>query len=138
MNKFIAMVNKYFMERNYLLIIALLLFTVLTLILTLLPVGNTLPSNVISHDKVGHFLLFGGWTFLIGYYRYITNPDRTNLLLIFFLGVIFGGCVEGLQGIMPFHRDPSLFDWIADMIGAFVAILILYKITGVNRLKSST
>jgi ABC-type enterochelin transport system permease subunit len=114
MNKLIAMVNKYFMERSYLLIIAILLFTLLTLVLTLLPVANTLPSHIISHDKVGHFLLFGGWTFLVGYYRYISKPDNTNLLLIFLLGVIFGGCVEGLQGIMPFHRDPSLFDWAAD------------------------
>jgi VanZ family protein len=138
MNKLIAMVNKYFMDRSYLLVTVLLLFTLLTLALTLLPIGNRLPSHVVSHDKVGHFLLFGGWTFLIGYYRYITKPDHTNLLLIFLLGVIFGGCVEGLQGIMPFHRDPSLFDWIADIIGGFVAMLILYKITGVNRLKSST
>jgi VanZ family protein len=138
MNKYIAMVNKYFMERSYLVVIALLLFTVLTLVLTLLPVSNTLPSNIISHDKVGHFLLFGGWTFLVGYYRYILKPDDTNLLLIFLLGIIFGGCVEGLQGLMPFHREPSLFDWIADMIGGFVAMLILYKITDVTRLKSST
>jgi VanZ family protein len=127
MNELIKGTHQYFIKHSYLLVIAIILFTIITLLLTLLPSKDiTLPSRIISHDKLGHFLLFGGWTFLLGYYHFAVKPNHTNLILIFILGVIFGGCVEVLQGILPSLRDPSLFDWAADAIGAFCSTFILY------------
>jgi len=131
MSNFIAEIHGYLSKRSYLLIIAIVLFTAITLALTLLPVQHVLSSKLISHDKLGHMCLFGGWTFLIGYYRYILKPNDTNLITIFLLGVIFGGCVEGLQGIVPFHRDPSIYDLMADAVGALLATLLLYKVRDV-------
>lgn len=109
---------------------AIVLLTVVTLLLTLLPSSDlNLSQNILSYDKLGHFLLFGCWTFLIGYYWHISKPDKTNLLFIFIAGVVFGGIVEGIQGIPPFNRDPSVYDWIADCVGAFCSALLIYLIT---------
>jgi len=128
MTKYIVRIHKFLLNRSYILIITILIFTAITLVLTLLPVQHALPSDVLSHDKLGHMFLFGGWTFLIGYYRYISKPESTNLIVILLLGIFFGGCIEGLQGIMPFHRDPSIYDLGADALGGLVATLALYKI----------
>lgn len=130
MTDFIANIHKYFRKHRYILIGLTVLFTALTLGLTLLPVGELhLSGNIISHDKLGHFLLFGGWTFLIGYYRFSIKPDQTNWILVFCAGIIFGGFVELLQGLMPFQRDPTLFDWLSDTLGAFCAVVVLHFIT---------
>lgn len=130
MNNIITGIHKYLLKHSYLIMIAIVLFTILTLVLTLLPSHDIkLPTSIISHDKVGHFLLFGGWTFLIGYYRFTVKPKRTNLIFIFLAGVVFGGCVELIQGVPPFHRDPSLYDWAADAAGAFCSTVILFILT---------
>jgi VanZ family protein len=130
MNNLIKVTHQYFTRHSYLLVAAIVAFTIITLLLTLLPSKDvTLPSGMLSHDKLGHFLLFGVWTFLLGYHRFAVKPNHTNFIIIFIIGLIFGGCVEVLQGIMPFMRQPSIFDWAADAIGAFCAIVILYIIS---------
>ena len=126
------MINKlhhYLSKRSYWLAIAIFLLTVVTFALTLLPVDNVLPSKVWSYDKLGHLVIFGGWTFLVGYYRYLLNPGNLNLFLIFFTGVLFGVGVELLQYAMPFNRTADFFDVAFDAVGCFIAVLALYKIT---------
>lgn len=135
MNDFIVGIHKYLRKHRYILIGATVLFTILTLSLTLLPIGDIhLSDSIISHDKLGHFLLFGGWTFLIGYYRFSVKPEQVNWILVLCAGIVFGGCVELLQGAMPFHRSPDPLDWLADSLGAFCAVTVLYFITrGVDK-----
>src|SRR5680860_191977 len=115
----ITQINTYLSKRRYLLVIGIILVTLITLILTLLPVDNVLPAKIWSYDKLGHLFMFGGWTFLVGYYRFISKPQAINLFSIFFIGVFFGVAVEGLQYIMPFHRDADLFDIAFDALGCF-------------------
>lgn len=73
--------------------------------------------------------MFGGWTFLIGYYRFCMKPDQTHWIRVLIAGIIFGGFVEFLQKVMPFQRDPTLLDWGADAVGALCAACILYFIS---------
>lgn len=123
-------IHNYFRTNRYILIGIIVLFTILTLSLTLLPIGSLhLSNSIVSHDKLGHFLLFGGWTFLIGYYRFCMKPDETNLIRVLVIGIIFGGCVELLQKVVPFQRDPTFLDWFADAVGAFCSVSILYFIS---------
>jgi|AntRauTorckE6833_2_1112554.scaffolds.fasta_scaffold43462_2 VanZ family protein len=124
----ITQINDYLSKRRYLLLGSIILMTVGTLILTLLPVDNVLPSQVWSYDKLGHLLIFGGWTFLVGYYWYLSSPEGLNLFFIFFIGVFFGVSVEVLQYVLPANRMADLFDVAFDTLGCFIATLILYKI----------
>lgn len=124
----ITQINNYLSKRKYLLLTGIILVTVITLGLTLLPIDKFVPSKIWTYDKLGHLAIFGGWTFLVGYYRYISNPEAINLFSIFFIGVLFGITVEGLQYILPLNRMADLFDVAFDALGCFIATLVLYKI----------
>lgn len=123
----ISQINNYLAKRRYLLILAITVMTLVTLMLTLLPVDRFMPSNVWSYDKLGHLVIFGGWTFMVGYYRYLSSPKALSLFSIFLTGILFGIIVEGLQYILPLNRMADLFDVAYDALGCFIATLILYK-----------
>ncbi len=106
-----------------------LLWTVLMLTLTLIP-GDALPSNrLFSYDKVGHFGMFGGWTFFLGLYFMIYKEKvHINLFLLMTAGILFGAMIEVLQHIMPAGRSGSLDDIIANSLGCFTAYLLLHPV----------
>ncbi len=106
-----------------------LLWTVLMLTLTLIP-GDALPSNrLFSYDKVGHFGMFGGWTFFLGLYFLIYKEKvHINLFLLMTAGILFGAMIEVLQHIMPAGRSGSLDDIIANSLGCFTAYLLLHPV----------
>lgn len=117
----------YLSKHRYLLLVGIALLTLLTLLLTLLP-GDTLPSSRFwSYDKLGHFLLFGLWTYLIGLYRYFTTGSQDNLFTIFLMGVCFGVAVELLQYALPVQRHADFFDIAFDSLGCLAAVLALKK-----------
>lgn len=122
----IKKIHGFFQEREWLVTAAIVLLTIITLALTLLPSDEVLPEQVWTFDKLGHLLIFGAWTFLIGYYRLLTRPNAVNFFTIFFLGVLFGAAVEGLQYIMPFNRSADFFDIAFDALGCFLAVLTLH------------
>ncbi|MDG5768260.1 VanZ family protein [Balneolales bacterium ANBcel1] len=102
------------------------LWTLLMLALTLLP-ANTIPeSSLFSYDKVGHFGMFGGWTFFLGLYLIVYRErTETSLLLLLIAGVLFGGIIEILQHYIPGNRTASWGDFIANSLGAITACLVL-------------
>lgn len=122
----IAKINSFFRERNWLVTAGVIVLTIITLALTLMPAGKVLPHQVWTFDKVGHLLIFGSWTFLLGYYRFLRKSARLNLFTIFIIGVLFGAAVEILQYLMPFHRHPDWFDIAFDALGCFLAIFALH------------
>ena len=124
----ISQINSYLSKRRYLVLGTIILVTLVTLVLTLMPVDDFIPSKVWSYDKLGHLAVFGGWTFLVGYYRFLAAPEAVNLFSIFFIGVSFGISVEILQYILPSNRVADLFDVAFDALGCFIATLLLYKI----------
>lgn len=117
----------YLSEHRYLLPVSIGVLTLITLLLTLLP-GNALPSSQFwSYDKLGHFLLFGFWTYLIGLYRYFSTDKTDKLFTIFLLGVSFGVAIELLQYVLPVGRQADLFDIAFDSLGCLTAVLALRK-----------
>lgn len=124
----ISTINRYLSERKYLLVGAIVLLTLVTIGLTLMPADQILPARVWSYDKLGHLFMFGGWTLAVGYYRYITSPSTINLFSIFLIGILFGVLVEGLQYLLPIHRQADFFDIAYDALGCFIAVIMLYKI----------
>lgn len=128
----IEKIHRFFSNRRYWLVICIFVLTAITLALTLLPVDRVLPSKIWSYDKLGHLAIFGSWTFLVGYYRYVLKSRSINLFLIFFVGVLFGIGIEVLQYLLPLNRQADFFDVAFDALGCFVAVLILYKVTSRN------
>lgn len=117
----------YLSKHRYLLPVGIALLTLLTLLLTLLP-GSSLPSSRFwSYDKLGHFLLFGSWTYLLGLYRYFTTGSQGNLFIIFLLGSGFGLAVELLQYLLPVQRQADFYDLAFDALGCLVAVFALKK-----------
>lgn len=118
----------YLLERKYLIAGLFGLLTLLMLILTLIPAGSLGPSPIWSYDKLGHFLLFGSWTFLFGAYLYVNNSYKLNLFTIFFVGVSFGILIEVFQYLLPFGRSAELFDIAFDSLGCLIGVLALKKL----------
>lgn len=111
--------------------------TIVVVTLTLIPLNGGGPK--IPHlDKVIHFLMFGGWSFLFGWVltmivyrsgnkRKLLLNDRLesgytlSLYVVVITGFIFGGIIEILQGVLPIGRTPDLMDTMANGLGAICA-----------------
>lgn len=109
----------------YFLFVAL---TILTLLLTLLPPDNFQGSSVFNYDKIGHFLIFFGWSFLFGFSLILYSRKDAPLLFIFIAGTVFGLTLEYLQEMMSVGRYASLRDAAADSAGSLTAVLLLWWI----------
>jgi len=102
--------------------------TVVTLLLTLLPPENFQGRSVFSYDKIGHFLIFFGWSFMLGFSLILYSRKDIPLLTIFIAGTVFGLSIEYLQEIMSFGRSASLRDAAADSAGTLTAVILLWWI----------
>ncbi|MFT4833532.1 MAG: VanZ family protein [Marinoscillum sp.] len=71
-------------------------------------------------DKIAHFSLFFGWTFLLK-----SGWIQINVFFLLLLVVIFAGGSEIIQAFVP-NRSSDLTDAAADVLGACSAILVLF------------
>lgn len=92
---------------------------------TLLPGDQFSNISVFEYDKLAHFLMFAAWTFLYGVVRAIRKGTPPNLISVFLFGLFYGIIIEALQFMLPTNRSPELYDFIADAIGSFAAVLLL-------------
>lgn len=115
-------------KRKYVVYSLFVLLTIVTLVLTLLTTDNYQGEAPFSYDKIGHFLMFFGWSFLFGFSLMLYNRKDGPLLLIFIAGTLFGLSIEYLQEIMSFGRTASLQDAAADSAGTLSAVLLLWWI----------
>lgn len=115
----------FLVKREYFVYLLFLACTVVTLMLTLLPPDNLKGPSLFEYDKLGHFLMFFGWTFMLGLSRIIRKKRQVRLWIVFLLGALFGIAIEITQGILPYERYPSMHDVIANLIGSFSVILLL-------------
>lgn len=115
--------------QNRRIIKALLFITTITiLLLTLIPADQIADNRLFTYDKLGHFLIFFGWTLLYGLFMFTKQRTETKFLLIFMAGCIFGVAIEIFQGILPIGRNMDLMDAISDILASFTAILLLFVI----------
>lgn len=115
-------------KRKYLVYSLFVALTIVTLMLTLLPPDNFQGQALFSYDKVGHFLMFFGWSFLLGFSIILYSRKDASLLFIFITGTLFGLSIEYLQEMMSFGRTASLQDAAADSAGTLAAVLLLWWI----------
>jgi len=119
-----------FLERQKkLLALSIAILTVFTLILTLLPAEKLFESNLWQFDKLGHTILFGTWTLLLGLYLLVSIKKELPLFAIFLIGVFFGTSIEVLQELLPVNRTADPYDVLADIVGCSIAVFALKILT---------
>lgn len=76
-------------------------------------------------DKIGHCAMYALLSFamLLNHKR---NQTKSSIALIstIIFPIMYGGLIELLQGLPVFVRSCDWKDWIADIIGTFVGILL--------------
>ncbi|WP_212747584.1 VanZ family protein [Fodinibius saliphilus] len=107
--------------------LAIIGLTLVMLVLTLLPSSTFVNSELISYDKIGHLILFGSWTYILGLYHDIQWESSTNLWVICLIGITFGLAVEVLQYLLPLNRHGDWADLLADTVGCLIAVWALKK-----------
>ena len=99
--------------------------------------GKYFPTVVcfwdwIGPDKILHLILFAVFSFfsLWGYRHLFFNknyPHKQKLLLtISLISILYGGLTELLQKYLFINRYCSLYDFIADIIGCFLGIILFH------------
>ncbi|MGL5683929.1 MAG: VanZ family protein [Marinifilaceae bacterium] len=96
----------------------------LVFILCIMPSDNVPDTGIsIPHfDKFVHAVMFGGVAFFL--YAIFENLNKRKALACAFgIAVIYGGVIELIQPLL-YGRGCELADWIADSVGALVAVLL--------------
>lgn len=108
----------------------LVIWVLLILTATLIP-GRGLAhlpdvSLISGADLWIHGLLFCGLGF-IATSAYPATGDRLwqnrKVLTLLLAGTVFGGITELLQAVLPIQRDPSWFDFLADIAGLILGTI---------------
>lgn len=119
----------YLEKHTSLLYGAMAILTLITLVLTLLPQEKFIDAPVFQYDKIGHTLVFGSWTFLLGLIMLVSDRKPLPLFSIFLAGSLFGISIEILQEVLPSNRHLNPYDALADIIGCLIAVGFLKVIT---------
>jgi VanZ family protein len=104
-------------------------WTVLTLFLMWTP-GIPVPKTFLGDltDKAGHLALFCVlallWSWLLSGSMSRRPVYRTTLVAV----ILFGGCTELGQYFVP-GRDVSVFDFVANALGAALGATLMYWAT---------
>ena len=100
------------------------------------PFGDTEMPHIPGIDKVVHACMFGGLTFVGELDCSRWRIKRRNLrgdaalvgwhlaAVIALASIAFGGAIELLQGAMHMGRGADWLDWLADAVGAAVAVVV--------------
>lgn len=105
----------------------LLGWMILALYLTLFPGEMLVAAARWGNPKLGHVILFGGWTFLFGlnmmvFFRRPFFPIYATLLI----GILFGASIEMMQTLMPYGRTGTLADIGYNSVGVVIAGVLLW------------
>lgn len=108
---------------------AIVIWTLIILYLTMFPSDKIIEVKIFRYDKIGHFLIFGGWTFLLGLLQLIYfNKIQRPLYPIVVAGVGFGALIEVGQYLLPYERYSSWGDIYANTLGCLLALFVLVLI----------
>lgn len=86
----------------------------------------------LGFDKIAHFILYGVFTFLLayGFVKY-HQQEKLNFkkgLLILVVGIVFGSLTEILQTFLFVNRSGNIYDFIANLIGCSIGLIIFLVI----------
>jgi hypothetical protein len=77
--------------------------------------GSDVPSTPRGVDKIVHCLLFAALA-VSGRWAGVGFRVLGSVL------VLYAGVSEVIQGLAPLHRDASVGDWLADVVGVLLGL----------------
>jgi len=86
-------------------------------VLTHIPVGNGGEPPFKNFDKVVHFGLYAGLSFLMAFWLAAKFSHFKAALVAILICALYGLADEGIQYFIP-TRNASLEDYLADVLGA--------------------
>ena len=93
------------------------------IISSLISLDSAPKVQIAQLDKIVHgsfyFVFVVLWTLVLG---------KRKCFIIFGIALFLGGIIEFLQGIMQQHRSADYYDFLANSIGALLALLLINKI----------
>lgn len=101
------------------------------LVLTLMPGDSVSDVPLFLHaDKLAHFVMFGvlAVVFLWDFSRKCKTLSRGGYWCAVAAASVLGGVVELLQQGMGMGRSGDIADWVADIAGAVVMPLLLWRL----------
>ena len=87
----------------------------------------------LSLDKVAHFAVFGLLATTLARLEEASRWPRLGALWAIVLAAVYGFGDELLQGFIP-ERSMEFADWVADTLGALVAVVVYLRWTWYRRL----
>ncbi len=94
--------------------------------------GNYFPqvitlAEIISPDKIVHFVLFGTLLFLLlrSFLIQYSGAYRSYIIsAVLFFGIFVGALTEVMQHYVFVGRNGNIYDFIADMIGCLIGMSV--------------
>ncbi len=111
-----------------------ILWAFLVIVFSAIP-GDYIPKiksfrDWLSPDKVAHLIFYGTLMYLLlmGFIRqYGTREMRFSIIIVsFFIGIVFGALIEGLQFFVFVGRSGNIYDFVANVIGCLLGILVFW------------
>ncbi len=98
------------------------------MVASLVSMKNMPTIQVPGKDKSVHFLFYFVLTLLWNFalQRKFKNDSLKYIIVIFV--IIYGIIIEVLQGTLTKYRQPDLYDAIANLGGALVALIIIISL----------
>lgn len=96
-----------------------------------------MPANIFGLDKLAHFVAYGILALTLGLWfpqRHWREAPLRTMLLIITIASVYGLVDEVHQSFVP-GRHASVFDWLADTLGATLVAGIHYMVIRHTELK---
>lgn len=105
-------------------LLALLFWVAGVTYLSLMPFDPNAIEPFKHADKLGHFVFYGGMSFLI--LNAFTHKWKFKYVSALLLSICYGILIENLQDVLNGGRHFDYFDIIANISGAFIGTLVFY------------
>ena len=115
-------------HKIYIIYIPLVLYWILIFVLTTIP-ASSIPEIFGLTDKLKHISAYFGLAVLLGLTLHYQNKflymKKFFLLFTIIIIAVYGALDEIHQMLVP-NRTCDIFDWIADLGGGLIGIILIY------------
>jgi VanZ family protein len=119
--------------------VAAVAWAVVIFVSGVIPTQSTVHAISGGHDSlattIGHFMAYVALGFLLGVAFSGWRVDTGRLMLGLALAAALGGAIELVQGPLS-YRDAQVVDFVVDVAGAGVGLVLFSAVTSVTRPRS--